>query len=106
MTIPPNYIIQPLTSEHVAFLSKMLYHAINVPLGHAPPGRDVVRRPEIARYVRAWGRAGDIGFVALDANSQQPIGAAWLRLFSNDDKGFGYVDEDTPELSIAVLPGH
>lgn len=105
MNTPPNYVIRPLTPEYVAFLEKMLYHAIYVTPGHAPPGRDVVRRPEIARYVRAWGRAGDSGFVALDANSQQPIGAAWLRLFSDADKGFGYVDEDTPELSIAVLPG-
>ncbi len=102
----PNYTIRPLTTEYVAFLSKILYYAIHVPPGHAPPRRDIVRQPEIARYVQAWGRVGDSGFVALDANSQQPIGAAWLRLFSNDDKGFGYVDESTPELSIAVLPGH
>ena len=49
---------------------------------------------------------GDIGFVAVDEGSNDPVGAAWLRLLVGDEKGFGYVDEATPELGIAVLPGH
>ncbi len=35
-----------------------------------------------------------------------PIGAAWLRLWRGEDKGFGYVSDDVPELGFAVLPDY
>ena len=56
----------------------------------------------VARYVLNWGRPGDEGLVALD--DANPVGAAWYRLFSRSEPGFGFVDESTPELTIAVVP--
>jgi ribosomal protein S18 acetylase RimI-like enzyme len=60
--------------------------------------------PEISKYVEGWGRAGDLGFVAVDEGSGEPVGAVWLRLLAGDEKGYGYVDDETPELAMAVLP--
>jgi ribosomal protein S18 acetylase RimI-like enzyme len=56
----------------------------------------------LERYVAGWGRRGDTALVAID--ELQPVGAAWYRLFAADEPGYGFVDEDTPELTIAVVP--
>jgi GNAT superfamily N-acetyltransferase len=85
-------------------LWEMVYLAVYVPPGHIPPPRVILALPEVARYVRGWGRESDIGTIALTAADDRPIGAAWLRCWSSDDRGYGFVDLDTPELSIAVLP--
>jgi ribosomal protein S18 acetylase RimI-like enzyme len=82
----------------------MLYQSLHVPEGGRPFPREVVERPEIAKYVRAWGREGDVGFVAVAAGGGAPLGAAWLRLLKGDEGGYGYVDDETPELGMAVLP--
>jgi GNAT superfamily N-acetyltransferase len=55
----------------------------------------------VARYVNNWGRPGDAGLIAWENG---PIGAAWYRLFSTGTPGFGFIDEQTPELTIAVVP--
>jgi len=56
----------------------------------------------LERYVAGWGRRGDTALVAID--QFQPIGAAWYRLFPADGPGYGFLDEETPELTIAVVP--
>ena len=54
--------------------------------------------PEISHYVDDWGQPHDYGFVAVDATSQQALGAIWLRLFASHERGYGYVDDHTPEV--------
>jgi len=87
------------------FLREMLYLAIFVPPGEPAPPRSIVHEPTIARYVDGWGtRSGDSGLIALVDGA--PVGAAWLRSFAASAPGYGFVDERTPELSVAVLPSH
>jgi len=97
--------IRPLVADDEPFLWTALYHALHVPPGADPPSPEIVRRPEIARYVAGWTeQPGDLGFVAeVDG---EPVGAAWLRRWSSGDRGYGFVDEATPELSMSLLPSH
>ena len=53
-------------------------------------------------YVKAWGRPGDTAMIALVDGF--PVGAAWFRLFKSSAPGYGFVEEQTPELAVAVVP--
>lgn len=92
--------VRPATGEDEQFLWEMLAEA-----AHETSVRAVVENPGAARYVEGWGRDGDLGFVAVAEGSGEPLGAAWLRLLRGENAGYGYVDDETPELGIAVRPG-
>ena len=95
--------IRLLTVADTHCLWEMLYQAIHMPQGVEPPSREVVHSAELAHYVAGWGRADDMGYLAVDAEGLL-VGATWLRLFPADDPGYGFVDDATPELSVAVVP--
>jgi ribosomal protein S18 acetylase RimI-like enzyme len=83
--------------QDVRFLRDMLHHAYywKERLPGAAPG-------PVQLYVKSWGRPGDTAIVAIEEGF--PVGAAWYRLFTRDKPGYGFVDESTPELAIAVVP--
>ena len=97
-------LIRPITPDDTGFLWEMLYEAIYVAEGVTRPPRDLLFHPEIRRYLQDWGQPHDSGFVALDSVTSDRIGAVWLRLLTGGQKGYGYVDDATPELTIAFVP--
>jgi len=88
-------VLRPADRHDVRFLRDMLRHAYHWRLAEDE------ERP-VYRYVQNWGRPGDAGVVAVEG--PHSYGAAWYRLFTADEPGFGFVDERTPELTIAVVP--
>jgi ribosomal protein S18 acetylase RimI-like enzyme len=97
--------ILPLTDDDLPFVREML-HAAAFWRGDAdpPPVDEALRDPALATYVAGWGRPGDAGLLArVDG---VPVGAVWVRRFRDDAHGYGYVDERTPELSLAVRASH
>jgi GNAT superfamily N-acetyltransferase len=83
-------------TQDVRFLRDMLVHAYY--------WRARVPGSLVSRYVRGWGRPGDTAVIALEGGF--PVGAAWFRVFPAAEPGYGFVDEATPELAIAVARGH
>ena len=102
-----DFVIRSLIVEDESIVWKMLQYA-----AHESSIESVRQQPYLARYALNWGRIGDLGYVASIlqrrgcANDTSPIGAAWLRLWLGEDKGFGYVRDEIPELAIAVLPDY
>jgi ribosomal protein S18 acetylase RimI-like enzyme len=91
-------MIRPGGREDVRFLRDMLRHAYY----WRASSYDAPLEPTVQRYVNGWGRRGDAAVIAIEGRS--PVGAAWYRLFPAGAPGYGFVDEQTPELSIAVVP--
>jgi GNAT superfamily N-acetyltransferase len=80
----------------VPFMRSMLAHAYNWRVNALDA--DI----PLARYVENWGRSGDVALIATETGHR--VGAAWFRLFKEAAPGYGFVDERTPELTIAVVP--
>jgi GNAT superfamily N-acetyltransferase len=106
MTNVLDYTIRLAAGSDEPFLWEMLYQAIFIPAGSVPIPREILNTRALAGYVAGWGKPDDFGLMAVDVQTEQPIGAAWLRLLTGQNRGYGYVDDDTPELSMAVLPVH
>lgn len=54
-------------------------------------------------YVQEWSE--DRGGVIVEDNGN-PIGAAWLRTFTKDRPGTGFISEEYPEIALAIAPGN
>ena len=87
-------VIRRAGPQDTRFLRDMLHHALY--------WRERVPGSRTSRYVRGWGRHGDTAVIALEDGFA--VGAAWYRLFAPQEPGYGFVDERTPELAIAVVP--
>jgi ribosomal protein S18 acetylase RimI-like enzyme len=91
-------VIRPAGPQDVPFLRDMLRHAYYWRVDRVSESGE----PPVQRYVERWGRPGDTALIAIQ--DFQPVGAAWYRLFKAGNGGYGFIDEETPELSIAVVP--
>jgi GNAT superfamily N-acetyltransferase len=101
---PPIRVRRAVRSD-LPFLAEMGWYAANWrPGAEPPPANDVLLAEDrLGRYLAGWGRLGDAGVIASD-EQDVPTGAAWYRLFSRDEPGYGFVSEAIPELSIGVRP--
>ena len=89
-------MIRTGSAADVPFMRSMLAHAygwrVNALEADIP----------LTRYVDNWGRAGDVALIATETGHR--VGAAWFRTFKADEPGYGFVDEQTPELTISIVP--
>ncbi|MEP6755859.1 MAG: GNAT family N-acetyltransferase [Chthonomonadales bacterium] len=99
----PEFQITVLTPEYQA----QLWDWLHIALWDPPPAplrpREILDNPHVRIYAEDWGRPGDIGAVGLVDG--QPIGACWMRLLLSG-VGMSYLDDETPQLGIALLVEH
>lgn len=90
------FLIRPALPSDEPTLWQMLFYAAHMHDEADKAIADAQADPFLSKYVRDWGQAGDIGYVAVDGASQASMGAVWIRHF--------VAEAEFPELAIAVLP--
>lgn len=101
-----RYEIEPLLKSHKDFVKEITYQAIYVSAGQPIPNRDILNDASIRKYYEHWGRKGDYGLLLTHHPSERPVGGAFVRYYSEDKAGYGFVSEKIPELNLALLPDH
>jgi ribosomal protein S18 acetylase RimI-like enzyme len=88
-----------------AFLWEMLVEAAHLAADGDASAVAAQQHPFLAKFVRGWGRPGDLGVIARDTTGEQ-LGAAWVRHLTGPEQSYPTVNPAYPELAIAVRPQH
>lgn len=98
-----NVVYRPTNAADAAFLLQMLEGAFN---WREDPGfdRSLLGQPQVAHYLTDWPRDTDFGVLAEVGG--RPVGAAWARYLPSRDRGYGYISDAIPEITMAVAGGH
>lgn len=100
--INQNYTLREIKQSDQDFLFEMLYQSIYVDPSTPKPDRNIINDPKISKYVENWGTNGDYGLIAVDIKTGENLGATWIRYLKWDNKGYGYIADNIPEMGIAV----
>jgi GNAT superfamily N-acetyltransferase len=105
MSVASLYEVRAGRADDLPLYRETIYRALRWdPSRVLPPLEHMMVHPEIVRYHANWGRPGDLAAVA--EWSGVLVGAAFCRLFTADDHGDGFVDDETPELVVALDDDH
>jgi ribosomal protein S18 acetylase RimI-like enzyme len=99
-----NRQLRESETSDMPFLREMLYEAVYwraIANATNPPFEEGLNAPGVRNDFVNWGeREGDIAVVArVDSHR---AGAAWCRLYTDDNPIRGYIDDTIPVLVIAV----
>lgn len=99
-----EYIIREIKIAESAILKDMLYEAIFQPDETNLVAKEIINEPELKIYYNNWGQKDDMCLIAeMDG---EIVGAAWTRILDGLPKGFGTIDNKTPELSISIYKNY
>ena len=94
--------IRPLFESEISLLETFLYECIFIPDGVEPLPFEIIKKDEIWVYIKDFGKQKD-DFCLVAEIADNVVGAVWVRILAGEIKGFGNIDNKTPEFAISVL---
>lgn len=96
--------LRQLESYEYDVLPTFLYNSIYQNEDDELLDYEVIKKKQYNNYIADFGKETDNAIVwEIEGRI---AGLGWSRLFHEDDDSFGYVDENTPEITLSVLPGY
>ncbi|MDR0746250.1 MAG: GNAT family N-acetyltransferase [Mediterranea sp.] len=96
-----NVVIRKLRQDEIPILEDMLYEAIFQPDENNLIPRSVLEIPGVKAYIKDFGCQKDDYCLVADCDDEI-VGAVWVRIISGNPKGYGYIDDETPEFAISL----
>ncbi|MFV0394202.1 MAG: GNAT family N-acetyltransferase [Coprobacillaceae bacterium] len=98
-----KYQIRKLLPNEYPILEEFLYSAIfQKDENNLIPKEIIYTEPTLQIFYKDFGMKND--FCLVVEYEKEIIGAAWVRLLNGVPKGFGNIDDTTPELAISINP--
>lgn len=94
--------IRPIKKIELPVLEDILYEAVFQPEGEKVLPRDIIYNPEIWVYIDKFSEKPD-DYCLVAEKSNEIVGAVWIRILNDTIKGYGNIDDQTPEFGIAVF---
>ncbi len=95
-------VIREIKIKELAILEDMLYESIYQEDESNLISREVIKLPEVSIYIDDFGqKEDDYCLVAIIDN--KIIGAVWVRILADKIKGFGNINDETPEFAISLF---
>lgn len=96
-----NITIKRLNTIPINIFHQFFYKAIFVPENQPPVPFENIYKPELYKYINAFGKKPNdtcvVGMVCAEI-----VGLAWARTFSDSEQSYGFINEDVPELCIYI----
>ena len=102
LTFTEKLKIRELQETEKNILKELQYEAIFIPEGVEPPPFEIIKQPEIDIYIRDFGAKKDDYCLVAEMDGKI-VGGVWVRILSGEIKGFGNIDDDTPEFAISLF---
>ena len=95
-----NYNIRGIRQNEIHLLEDFLYEAIFQRDENNLVSRSIIKLPELSVFIDDFGNKDDNCLVAEFEG--KIVGAVWTRILCGEIKGFGNVDDKTPEFAISL----
>jgi len=93
--------IREIWEEELPILEDLLYEAIYQPDKNNLIPRSILKEPRVNIYIENFGKDKNDHCLVAEFDGEI-IGGVWVRLLAGNVKGYGNIDDHTPEFSISI----